>query len=952
MQNNLNRIIALGVFLIALVVYSITLSPTVAFWDVGEFCAAGYLLQVPHPPGSPLFLLLLRIASMLPLSPDLAVRMHSVSAFASALSVMFTYLSAVKIIANFRGKPELLSDKITVYGASVIGALGLAFSYSFWFNAVEAEVYGSGMLFVSAVLWLTLRWYERADLPKNEQYLFLIAYLLGLSIGVHLGAVLLLFGVLMLYYFKKVTIEGDYEKFGLRLGILAFVSQVFILFGSTEFMGWISVMLMIALFFYIANFITFQKFFPFLFLGLVIFFLIYSGIVQGFPQLFDGEFGGMRSPAFRILPFLIIIGSIIGLVYAERTKKKYLHLASLTFLLIVLGYTSYTLVIVRANAPNMPMNENDPSDFAGLVRYISREQYGQQPKFMPRRWSPEPQHQGIYTNYKTDTEFMWRYQIDHMFNRYLTWNFIGRGGDEQDSGISWKGTWGIPLLLGLFGMFYHIRKDWKMGITFFTLFLITGVILALYQNQQQPQPRERDYFYVSAFMIFALWISVAIVGIVDSLKTYLNKQSLSPAIASVTIAACTLFVPVNMIRMNFHQNSRAGNYVAWDYSYNILQSCEPNGILFTNGDNDTFPLWYLQDVEGVRRDVRIVNLSLVNTDWYIKQLKNNTPHGALKVPIEFSDEEITQLQPIRWDSREMTLPVTADALTRYNVEETLKLQGITDASSFPKEIKFTMTPTMESGDIKAIRIQDIMVHEILRANRWQRPVHFAVTCSPDSKIGLDDYLWYQGLTWELKPIKSNSEEEGLDIGILEKHLMTDAPPSKTQQFGYRFRNLNNPDVFFDENTKRMITNYRYAFLRLSIHYNQTKQENEKARAILNRMEQLLPRNVIPMDWRLMGDLRTFHQRVGNTEYANDYTRELEAKCWALINEGSDDLSGYYSPYRYLLDIYNETQQFDKALDVLGVMKRQRPGDKNIENQIKSFEARVAQKNVGKDSSNQ
>jgi len=938
----LNRSIAFFVFLISLAMYSITLSPTVMFWDVGEFCAAGYLLQVPHPPGSPLFLLILRIASMIPTSADLAVRMHAVSAFASAISVMLTYLCAVKIISFFRGKPETWLDKVVVYSSSAIGALALAFSFSFWFNAVEAEVYGTGMLFVSVVFWLMLRWYERADEPRNEKYLFLIAYVIGLSIGVHLGALLMLFGVIFIYFFRKTTIPGDDERVGKIAGFFALASQgVMIFLGATEAAGWFSVALMVLMLFFLAYHITHTKLLLLLGFSLGIFIVVYSVIIQGFPKMLGGDTAGAFGKA---LPFLFIILAIFGVLSSQKSKNKILHIASVSFLLIVIGYSTYSLVIIRANVPNMPMNENDPSDFSGLVRYISREQYGDQPKLSPRRWSPEPQHQGIYTNYESDRDFMWRYQIDHMYNRYLQWNFIGRANDVQDSGIRWDMTFGIPIFLGLFGMYFHFRKEWKMATTLFALFLITGVILALYQNQQQPQPRERDYFYTSAFMVFALWISVALVGIIDTLTTMLKRESLNPSIAIAAIVLGFVTVPVNLARMNYQQNNRSGNFVAWDHSYNMLQSCKPNAILFTNGDNDTFPLWYLQDVEGVRRDVRIVNLSLVNTDWYIKQLKHNTPHGAQTVPISFTDEEITQLQPIRWETREMSIPITKQVFDKYQELEGFQLRTEDLALINRGKLTFTMEPTMDAGEIKAIRIQDIMIYEIIRSNNWQRPVHFAVTCSPDSKIGLDNYLWYQGLGWELKPMKIPNEDEGIDTEILSKQIMNDIPMSKTQQFGYLFRNLDNPKVIFDENARRMLQNYRTAFLRLAIEYSQTKNDNVKANEVLERMEKVIPRAVIPMDWRIMGDVRLFFQRVGNAKRAEEYANALETECLRLIDNNEGELTGYYSPYRFLLDIYIEKSEWKKALNVLNDLKTKRPNDKGIDAQIQSLEKRIASGN--------
>jgi hypothetical protein len=941
-----NRIIAFGVFAISFVFYLLTLSKTVVFWDVGEFCAAGYLLQVPHPPGAPLFLLVLHLASMLPSAADLAMRMHLVSGVSSALAVMFTYLTTVKLVTMMRGKPDTTAEKIINYGSSVIAAFALGFGFSFWFNAVEAEVYATGALFSVLILWIAVRWWERADTPQNEEYLFLVAYLIGLSVGIHLGAVLMLFGVLMLVYFRRTFIEEKSKSFGITAGSLALFGTILMFLGENEMLGWLGVMVLIALVFVVANYMSFRKFSAMLALAVGIFFIIYKGIVMGFPELLDVQVGESRSIGsivWQMIPFILVLGAIYGVYWAHRTKHKIIHLACVSFLLIVLGYSTYTLVLVRANVPNMPMNENQPDDLAGLVRYISREQYGSQPLLMPRRWSQEPQHQGIYSNYKTDTEFMWKYQIDHMFNRYMEWNFIGRNGDEQDGGIQWSYTFGIPFFLGLLGMYYHFRKDWKIAITMFTLFVIGGVILALYQNQQQPQPRERDYFYVGAYFVFAIWVGIGVVAVIDVLHSVLKKTAASSGIAMACVGLFTVGVPVNLARQNYYISNRTGNYIAWDYSYNILQSCPPDAILFTNGDNDTFPLWYLQDVEGVRRDVRIVNLSLVNTEWYIKQLKNNSPHGAKPVAISFTDDEINELQHIRWETKEMSIPISSDAIQRYSVPDVEQMYGVIDSAIIKSgEIKFSLEPTMDYGDIKAIRIQDIMVYDIIRSNNWKRPVIFAVTVSPDSKIGLDNYCWYQGLGWELRPIVVPNGGEGIDLPILEKQVMTEVTtPSTTPAYGYRYRNLDNTHIFYDENQKRMVQNYRTAFLRLAIEYSQTNNDNAKANQALERMEKVLPRNVIPMDWRLMGDVRVLCARLGNQKLADSYAEDLIAKCKEIIANNEGEMGGYYNPYRILLEVYNDRKEFQNSLDLLNTMKLQRPGDKSIESQIRTIESQLA-----------
>lgn len=885
-HKKLNRIVACVVFAVVFAVYLMTLSPTVVFWDVGEFIAAAKLMQVPHPPGSPLFLYLTRVAMMIPVAADQAVRAHAFSALCSALGIMFTYLVIVRVVMDFKGIPEKLLDRVTVYGSGVIGALSLAFGTTYWDNAIEAEVYGVSMLFLSAIMWLAMRWYERADNEGNEKYIIFIAYLIGLSLGVHLLALLAIFPVLMLVYFKK------YE----------FSWNGFIKFGM---------------------------------ISAAVFFVVYPGIVKILPGMMDGDWNGTRNDVIAYIPW-IIIALVCYFVYdSYQKKRKMLHIALLSILLIFLGYTTYTGVLIRSNA-NPPMNENDPSNLARLTAYLGREQYGNSPLFMPRRWSQEPHQQGIYTNYSSDMDYLIRYQLNHMCFRYIGWNYIGQAGDVQDSGVDWKDTFGIPFLLGLFGVWYQVKKDWKMGMMLIAMFIIFGPLLALYQNQQEPQPRERDYFYVGAMYVFSLWIAIGVVGLIDYIKQWLKSESSAVYASYAAVGLFMLAVPVNLARINWVSHDRSGNFVAWDYSYNILQTCEQDAILFTNGDNDTFPLWYLQDVEGIRRDVRIVNLSLVNTSWYVQQMKNKPYYTEAKaVPISLTDAQISRIQPMAWDSRDLELPVTKEAIEKY---------GITDSTILKTgKIKFTFKPTLDIGGVKAIRVQDRMVQDILFTNQWKRPVYFAVTVSPDSKIGLDDYLWFHGLAWRVEPRRIPDQDKSLDVNVLEANLLNEPEGfSTTPRYGYKWRNIANPNVYFDENTSRLMINYRSAFIRLALYHTNASKDNAKALAALDRMEQLIPRSKVPMGWELASDIASFYHRLGNDQKFNEIVAEIEPACQSLISAGQVNMNTYYNPYRVLLEIYEIKKDYNKSLDLLKNLSALYPNDPGLKQRVAEVQAQTAQ----------
>ncbi|MBI4547236.1 MAG: DUF2723 domain-containing protein [Ignavibacteriae bacterium] len=901
-ERKINRIVVLGVFFVSLVVYVMTLPVTVVFWDVGEFCASAWLLQVPHPPGSPLFILIARVVAMVPFLPDIAARMHAISAVASALGVTFLYLVAVKIIGRFRGSPQTFFDRFIVYGSSVVGAFALALSPSYWDNATEAEVYALSMLFVSFVLWLAFRWWERADEPHNEKYMLLIAYLIGLSVGIHLLALLALFSILMLVYFRRYEVN---RRNTIRLALIS----------------------------------------------VVVFFVIYPGVVQYLPSMLDGEFKGMKSGLLTLIPPLILMVAGYGAYRTSKTRQKMLHIACLSFLLIVIGYTTYIVVLMRSNVDNLPMNENNPNNLARLTSYLGREQYGEAPllkgpswdnelqgyreKLFPRRRSEEAMHDPTRVNYTSDTDFFLRYQMYHMFIRYLLQNFVGAEGDWQDAGWSGKETFGIPLLIGLIGLYYHTRRDVKNSLVIIVLFVVMGPAFMFYANMQEPQPRERDYFYVGAFYAFCIWIAIGVVAILDFLKMKLKQEGAYKVAAFTALSICTAVIPINLARTNWFEHDRSQLYIAWDYSYNLLQSCKPNSILFTNGDNDTFPLWYLQDVEGVRRDIRIANLSLINTNWYILQLKNQTPHEAQKVPISLTNQQIERIQPVRWTQRDMELPVPKDVYERF---------GITDTGVINKgKITWTMTGRQFSQDVRFLQVQDIMVRDIVLTNKWERPIYFATTVSPDAKIGLDNYLWMQGLAWELKPIKVPSVEAGVDPEIMEANVMAqNVVPSKELQYGFLYRNLDNPNVYYDENARRtMMMNYRATFMRVAFYAMKVENNMEKARKAMARMEEVMPINIVPIqDWRLTADIMRIYHQVGDTARFEIYANIVEKACLDLLYSGNFDPTGSFSPYGYLLDIYDTRKDYVKALDILKRASVQFPNDPTVKSRIQFYEQQL------------
>ncbi len=894
---HINRYIALAVFFITLFMYRMTSQSSVAFWDCGEYAATSPALEVPHPPGAPLFTLLGRIAMMTPYVHDTALRLNLISALASALTIMFLYLIGVRVISRWKGFPSDARGATVVFGSALIGAFTLSVSDTFWFNAAESGLFASSIFFASTVLWLGMVWYEKAEEAGSQKYLLLAAYVMGLSIGIHQLSILVFFVIALFIYFKYYEFEwNSFVKFAI-VTALSFA-------------------------------------------------VIYPGIVKWLAAILNGDlktgpFDISHSFFIQMIPPGLIILAIYGVYKAEKAKRWIVSTSLMAGLLIVLGYSTYTLVFVRANA-QPPINENNPSNLARLVGYLNRDQYGSQPILWPRRWSNEPQYQAGYQKYSSDWDYFVGYQLDHMFLRYLGWNFIGRAGDIQDAPVvlfnSPKGWYdgragfptryfAIPLLLALFGIWYQFKNDWKFGLAFMTMFLVMGLALVIYFNMQDPQPRERDYFFVGAFFVFAMWTGVGASGVIDIVATAIKEGKQKTLLMGLTTVALFAIAPLNMFAQNLYTHDRHGNYAPFDYSYNILQSCKPNAILFTNGDNDTFPLWYLQEGLGIRTDVRIVNLSLANTNWYDLQLKNLTPHGAEKVPISLTDDQLQEIQPIVWKTQTFKLPVPKEVYKEF---------GITDTSVTNKGyIQFTMKPTMDAGTVQAVRAQDILIQNIVMTNAWKRPIYFAVTVAPGNFIGLSPYLQMQGLALELTPELNNVPGQDYILNepiTRECYLHEPSTPHTEPHYGFLFTNLNNPGIYYDDNVRMLMLNYRYGFMRLADYYA-TRGDTTRAIATLDSMESRIPLEVIPMNYKILSDVTRLYYSVGAMAQFHKYAAIVEAGAKEAIKENPDDVQSYYNPYRILLDLYRTEGDYSKSIDLLEQLQARFPNERGIAQEI-------------------
>ena len=472
-----------------------------------------------------------------------------------------------------------------------------------------------------------------------------------------------------------------------------------------------------------------------------------------------------------------------------------------------------------------------------------------------------------------------------------------------------------------------------MGAVFLVAFIFLGWLTAFYQNQQEPQPRERDYFYVGAFFIFSMWIAYGVRGILDTITEYVKDKKMVKMLEVFTLAALFLLIPVNMYARNHWQNDRAKNYVPWDYAYNMLQSCEPDAILFTNGDNDTFPLWYIQNVEGVRRDVRIANLSLINTPWYIKQLKHTTPFGAKKVPIEMSDFDIDSIRPERWDNREIEMDLTKEIMDKYNVKDSAQLRT--------GKMSWKLQAQQYYGDVPLLRQQDIMILEILKSNKWQRPIYWAATCSDDTKIGLEQYLVNEGMAFKLTPNKVSEDRllEYINEPVLRKQLLEEPQGfSKEYQPGFKFRGLNDKTIYYDENHENMTANYRNMFVRLTLYYLNVAKNNDMAVKTLDKMEEKIPRTVIPMQSPFYKDnIAGFYLRAGAFEKYRTLALEVIAEIERGLQNNTLNLNDRrVNPYQVLLFHYENLKEYKKAMDLLLKLQSMFPTDESLKQMINKF----------------
>ncbi|HJZ41586.1 MAG TPA: DUF2723 domain-containing protein [Bacteroidales bacterium] len=930
-------------FAIAAFVYLSTIEPTASFWDCGEFISSAYKLEVGHPPGAPLFMIIGRFFTLFAGDDvtQVAKMVNSMSALASAFTILFLFWSITHLARKILVKEDgfTTGNIIAIIGSGLVGALAYTFSDTFWFSAVEGEVYASSSLFTALVFWAILKWENVADEPYANRWLIFIAYLMGLSIGVHLLNLLAIPAIVLVYYFRKNEIT--------TMGILkALVISALILGG--------------------------------------IMYVIIPGTIKlaaFFELLFVNTFGLPYSSGILFYGLLLAGLIVYGLYYTHKKQKVVYNSIILVLTVILIGYSSYTMLVIRS-AADTPMDQNDPEDLFSLQYYLNREQYGDRPllyghhfnapilhskegkpsyyksegrykennyrlkyvydkkytTLFPRMWSNDEagghtsayiqwaklkekdlyqprtdesgnmmrdqQGQVIYDhsrprkspNFSQNLRFFWRYQVVHMYFRYFMWNFSGRQNDIQANYKTeiTKGNWisGItfldelrlgsqdkitdsmlknkarnryymlPLLLGLIGLFYHRKKHKTDFWVTMTLFIMTGIAIVIYLNQNPLQPRERDYAYAGSFYAFAIWIGLGVLALYDLLRKYIPAASGAILATLITLVA----VPAIMAKENKDDHDRSGRYTARDFACNYLNSCAENAILFTNGDNDTFPLWYAQEVEGIRTDVRVINLSYLGADWYIEQMYRKAYESD---PVPFS------LTPDQYRTGNRDIVYVLDRIRDYsNLREvvdfvasdnprTKQLPEITERIDFIPTRRFYVpvdsVKVLQNGTVTAsnadkvrsnmrweleesrnyVTKNHLMVLDLMAANNWERPVYYAITVSEDNYLNLDSYFQMEGLAYRVVPFASGGDIFGR--GGMNTDVMYDNFVNK-----FRWGGVENPDVYLDENVLRMLANFRSSFARLALHLID-ENKPDSARRALDRCLEVIPDSIVPFN---------------------------------------------------------------------------------------------------------
>ena len=1063
--NKINNLVGWLAFAIAAFTYCSTIEPTASFWDCPEFITTGYKLEVGHPPGAPFFMLTANLFSQFASDPSqVAYMVNMMSALMSAACILFLFWSitclAKKLVCP--NTEEMTTGRlVTIMGAGLVGALAYTWSDTFWFSAVEGEVYAYSSLFTAVVFWLILKWENRADEPHSDRWLVLIAYLTGLSIGVHLLNLLCIPAIVLVYYYKKhpdANLKGSLIALAGSMVLIAVVLYG-IVPGIVKVGGWFELLFVNQLG------CSFNS-------GVIVYiFVLATSIIWGVYESFTVKSEKRMNIAFLLtvgllgIPFygygwgsaltgIVVLGALAFYLFGHlpqrfRVSARTLNTSLLCMMMIVVGYSSYALIVIRSSA-NTPMDQNSPEDIFTLGDYLGREQYGSRPLFygqtyaskvalkevdggcvydvkegapvyqrkekespeekdsyeivrhkseyhyaqnmlFPRMWSDNALHVKAYEDWlggiegrqvpynqcgelimvKIPTQwenikFFFIYQLNFMYWRYFMWNFSGRQNDIQGQGEIEHGNWitgfnfidrfligdqtllpselkdnkghnvfyCLPLILGLIGLFWQAYKGdrgiQQFWVVFF-LFFMTGLAIVLYLNQTPQQVRERDYAYAGSFYAYAIWIGLGVAAIAEYLQKKLGEKP-----AAILASVVCLLVPVQMVSQTWVDHDRSGRYTCRDFGQNYLNSvqAEGNPIIFTNGDNDTFPLWYNQETEGFRTDVRVCNLSYLQTDWYIDQMRRPA-YDSPSVPIDWEridyvsgHNEAVYIRPEametinkyyqqnpeeaakefgdnpyelknilkHWvrDAKDSGLQmIPTDSIVIRLDKESIRRSGMLTPDSIPDYMSLSLKGK------RMLYKSELMMLEMLANTNWERPLYMAITVGADNHLNLTNNFLQEGLAYRITPFDNVALGRRIDTEKMYDNLM----------HKFKFGGIDNPSIYLDETVLRMCDTHRRMFVQLATQLIKEGKE-EQALEVLEYCEKVIPSSTVRHDYiygnskEMADDFAT----LGKTAKAIDLYRQMadnaiEYAVWYLSLDENHLYNSYEECMRhfYILD---------------------------------------------------
>lgn len=1060
----LNNLVGWIIFAIAAFTYCMTIEPTASFWDCPEFITTGFKLEVGHPPGAPIFMLTSNLFSQFAGDPSQVARMvNTMSALMSAGCILFLFWTITHLTRRLVCEKEhemTTAQMIMILGSGVVGALAYTWSDTFWFSAVEGEVYAYSSLFTAAVFWLILKWESVADKPHSDRYLVLIAYLTGLSIGVHLLNLLCIPAIVLVWYYKKhpnANLKGSLWALTASAVIVAVVLYG-IIPGVTKVGG------QFELFFVNGLGLPFNA-------GLIIYIILLAAIlIWGVYETYKGSDAKRMNIAFLLavamlgIPFYgygftaILIGIVVlailsallfGKLKSWKPSARLLNTSLLCMMMIMIGYSSYALIVIRSTA-NPPMDQNSPEDIFTLGEYLGREQYGTRPLFYGQTYASKPAIKQVEDGYQYDfvegapvyqrkekasdkekdsyeiirhkseykyaqnmifpriyeekyaqayedwlggvkgkqvpydqageitmikvptqwdnLKFFITYQVNFMYWRYFMWNFVGRQNDIQGQGEIEHGNWitginlidnflvgdqnllpselknnkgrnvfyGLPLILGLIGLFWqayrvHRKTDEKGNVSeepvgirqfwvVFFLFFMTGLAIVLYLNQTPLQVRERDYAYAGSFYAFTIWIGMAVAAIGSWLQ---KKIKVSDRISAVIASALCVLVPLQMVSQTWDDHDRSNRYTCRDFGQNYLNSTSETGnpILYTNGDNDTFPLWYNQETEGKRTDVRVCNLSYLQTDWYIDQMKRPA-YDSPAVPINWSrleyvsgHNEAIAVKPemkkaidefykndsveavknfgdnpyelknilehwVRHPKGEDLQMIPTDSIVIKLDKEAIKNSGMMIPDSLHGQIPDYMTINLKGK--RMLYKSELMMLEMLANTNWTRPIYMAITVGSENHLNLDNNFIMEGLAYRITPFNSKETKVSIDTDKMYDNLM----------HKFKFGGIDNPNIYLEETTLRMCDTHRRMFVLLA---SQLIKEGKKDKAleVLDYCQEKIPAKNVPHDYIYSN----------SKEMAEDYiTLGYPDKAMPILNALANNAVEYITWYESLDEV--------------------------------------------------